>query len=120
MSPRTEKQRKVPDLGKAGERKVMEWLVERGFKIEEYFRRGHAGHYDIKAAKGKEKWIIEVKTGENPSLNIANFLKMIEEKGYNRIGLAIATRDDVVLLEVRKTMIAALKAWKTRRKTEAR
>lgn len=112
----TDKQRYVSALGKAGEKKVKEWLEERGFTIEEWFPRAHAGYYDIKARKGKERWIIEVKTGENPSINVPNFLKMVHEKGFNRIGLAIVTKDDVHLLQIKKTKIAALKAWKTRKK----
>jgi Holliday junction resolvase-like predicted endonuclease len=112
----TEKQRRVSALGKRGEKKAKEWLEERGFTVEEWFPRAHAGHYDIKARKGREKWIIEVKTGENPSINVDNFLRMIDEKGYNRIGLAIVTEDDVHLLQIKKTKIAVLKAWKTRRK----
>ena len=112
----TEKQRKVPALGKRGEKKAKKWLEERGFTIEQWYPQAHAGYYDIKARKGREKWIIEVKTGENPSINVDNFLRMIGEKGYNRIGLAIVTEDDVHLLQIKKTKIAALKAWKTRRK----
>ena len=103
-------------MGKRGEKKAKEWLEERGFIIEKWFPRAHAGYYDIKAIKGREKWIIEVKTGKNPSINIDNFLKMVNEKGYNRIGLAIVTDDDVHLLQIKKTKIAALKAWATRRK----
>lgn len=112
----TEKQRKVSALGKIGEKKVKKWLEDRGFNIDKSFSKAHAGHYDIKASKGKEKWIIEVKTGERPSLNIANFFKMMNEKGFNKIGLAIVSNDDVHLLELKKTRIAALKAWKTRKK----
>lgn len=115
----TEKQRGVSALGKKGEIKAKKWLEERGFAIEEWFPHAHAGYYDIKARKGKERWIIEVKTGENPSINIDNFLKMINEKGYNRIGLAIVTTDDVHLLQIKKTRIAALKAWKTRKNTKS-
>lgn len=112
----TGKQRHISVLGKRGERKAKEWLEEGGFTIEEWFPRAHAGHYDIKARKGKEKWIIEVKTGSKPSINVANFLKMTNENGVNRIGLAIVTKGDVHLLEIKKTKIAALKAWKTRKK----
>jgi Holliday junction resolvase-like predicted endonuclease len=111
-----QKQRGVPALGKTGEKKAKEWLEDRGFIIEEWFPHAHAGYYDIKARKGQERWIIEVKTGSNPSLNITNFLKMINEKGFNRIGLAIVSKHYVYLLEVRKTRIVALKAWKTRKK----
>jgi 5'-3' exonuclease len=114
----TEKQKAVPSTGKGGERKAKEWLEDHGFEIEEWFSHAHAGHYDIKASKGKKRWIIEVKTGDNPSINIPNFLKMLEEKGFDRIGLALVANDDVHLLEIRKQKIAALKAWKTRRKRD--
>lgn len=115
MKSPTEEQRKVPALGKAGEMKVKDWLIERGFTVDEWFSKAHAGHYDIKARKGKEKWIIEVKTGKSPSINVPNLIKMIDEKGFDKIGLAIATQDNVFLLEIKKAKISALKAWKKRK-----
>lgn len=112
----TDRQKHVSSLGKKGEKKAKKWLEKRGFEIIEWFPHAHAGYYDIKARKGKEKWILEVKTGENPSINVPNFLRMINEKGFNRIGLAIVSSDDVHLLEIKKTRITALKAWESRRK----
>jgi hypothetical protein len=112
----TDKQKEVSMLGKTGERKVEDWLVGRGFTIKEWFPRAQAGYYDIKAMKNKEKWIIEMKTGTNPRLSIANFLRMFSEKGFNRVGLAIATEDDVILSGVKKATRDVLKVWATRRK----
>ena len=114
----TERQRQVSKLGKLGERTAKEWLANRGFKIEELSPKAHAGFYDIKASKGKEKWIIEVKTGLTPKLNINNLLKMTAEKNINKIGLAIVASDEVILLEIGKQQIAAMRAWK-KRKTES-
>ena len=94
---------------------MKDWLIERGFTDVEWFSQAHAGYYDIKARKGQEKLIIEVKTGKNPKLNVSNLLKMMHEKGFDKIGLAIATQDDVFLLEVKKAKISALKAWKKRK-----
>jgi Holliday junction resolvase-like predicted endonuclease len=111
----TERQRKVSKLGKLGERTVKEWLENRGFKIEEWFSKAHAGFYDIKASKGKEKWIIEVKTGLTPKLNVNNLLKMTAERNVNKIGLAIVASDEVILLEIGKQQIAAMRAWKKRK-----
>ena len=113
--PLTEKQCKVQALGKLGEKRAKEWLEGKGFTVTNYNPKAHSGYYDIKAEKNGEKWIIEVKTGENPSLNIPNFLKMINEKGYHKVGLALVTENDVYLLEIKKTRIAAFKAWKTRK-----
>ena len=104
----TEKQKAVPSTGKGGERKAKEWLEDHGFEIEEWFSHAHAGHYDIKASKGKKRWIIEVKTGDNPSINIPNFIKMLEEKGFDRIGLALVANDDVHLLEIKDRCIEGM------------
>ena len=115
VGDQTERQRKVSILGKLGEQTVKEWLEKRGFKIEEWFSKAHAGFYDIKASKGKEKWIIELKTGLTPKLNVNNLLKMTGEKNINRIGLAIVTSGDVILLGIGKQQIAAMRAWKKRK-----
>lgn len=111
----TERQKRVSAVGKRGEKRAKEWLEDKGFAVDEWFPRAHAGYYDIKAKRGKEKWIIEVKTGANPSLNVANFLKMTNEKGFN-IGLALVTKDDVYLLEIRERTLAGKKSWKKRGK----
>lgn len=112
----TKKQREVGKVGLVAERKTANWLKQHNFRDVEYFKKPHAGHYDIKAQKGKDKWIIEVKTGENPSVNIENFLKMLKEKGFRKIGLAIVAKNDVHLLEYKKMSLAGRKAWRTRRK----
>ena len=111
----TERQKRVPKQGNLGERVAKEWLEERGFTIEEWFSKAHTGFYDIKASKGKEKWIIEVKTGLNPKLNVNNLLKMTDEKNINKIGLAIVAKEEVILLEIGKQQIAAMRAWKKRK-----
>jgi Holliday junction resolvase-like predicted endonuclease len=113
---RTEKQERVPFIGRKGERIAKRWLEERGFKIEDSFSYAHSDYYDILASKNGEKWIIEVKTGKNPKLNVPNFLKMVDTKGFHKIGLAIVvSKNEVYLLEIKKTKIAAFKAWNTRK-----
>ena len=64
----TKRQRDVGKVGKQGEKIVTDWLRARGYKII-YEHAGKASNkpYDIKAYKGREKWIIEVKNG-NASL----------------------------------------------------
>jgi Holliday junction resolvase-like predicted endonuclease len=111
----TKKQKEVGKTGLSAEIKTKNWLKSHGFKIIESFNKPHANHFDIKAQKGKDKWVIEVKTGENPSVNIENFLKMLKERGYRKIGLAIVAKNDVHLLEYKKMSLAGRKAWKTRR-----
>src|SRR3989338_11658516 len=112
----TKKQKEVGKNGLSAEIRATNWLKKHGFKVDENFTKPHAGHYDIKARKGKERWIIEVKTGENPSINIENFLKMLDEKGFRKIGLAIVAKNDVHLLEYKKMSLAGRKAWKTMKK----
>jgi hypothetical protein len=116
----TEKQRNVFLEGIKGEMKVEKWLRDRGFRIiESHEGKSCAGYYDIKARKGKDKWIMEVKKGENPKINIANFEKMLNEKGFNRIGLALVTDHNIHLLEYKKMTFAGLKATKTKRRKKA-
>jgi len=46
-------------------------VKDHGFRILKSFNgKPHAGHYDIKVEKGKDRWNIEVKTGEKPQINI--------------------------------------------------
>lgn len=115
----TEKQRKaLSEEGVKGEIKAEKWLKDHGFEIiESHEGKRKAGYYDIKAKKGKDNWIIEVKTGDTPKIKIANFEKMLDEKGFNKIGIALVTKDNVHLLEYKKMTFAGLKAWKTRKNT---
>lgn len=136
MAKMTERQLRVCAEGKEGETKAEDWLRKHGFEILKSFAgKSHAGHFDIKAKKGKLQWIIEVKTGEHPKIDIRNFEKMVEEKGYSKIGLALVTGKQVYLLEYKKMTLAgykaaetkgavglsnaAKKAWKTRNKDVA-
>jgi len=114
----TEKQKEVPKVGLRAERKVARWLAKHGFKDIKSFDKPHAGYFDVKARKGREKWIIEVKTGEKPQININNFVKMLKTRGYKKIGLAIVTKKDVHLLEYNKMSLAGRKAQETIRKNK--
>jgi Holliday junction resolvase-like predicted endonuclease len=111
----TDKQLKVAREGIKGEVEAENWLREHDFHItESHAGKAHAGHYDIKAKKGKDKWIIEVKTGESPQIRVANFRKMLQEKGFNKIGLALVTEGEVHLLEYKKMRLAGYKAARTK------
>ena len=111
----TDKQRKVFDEGYKAEEKVVYWLKEHGFHdVEKNPKR--TGCWDVKARKGKDKWIIEVKTGENPPIDMVNFEKMIRMRGFTKMGLALVTKDSVHLLEYPKSRVAAFKAWDTMKK----
>jgi hypothetical protein len=56
-----------------------------------------------------------VKTGEEPSVKIPNFEKMLGEKGYNKVGLALVRGRRVYLLEYKKMTLAGIKASETRK-----
>lgn len=115
MARMTEKQLRVCEEGKKGEAKAEQWLKQHGFKILESFTgKSHAGYFDIKAKKGKAQWIIEVKTGESPQIDIRNFEKMIKERGFDKIGLALVTKEQVHLLEYKKMTLAGYKAAETK------
>jgi len=98
--------------GTEGEKRAVDWLKDNGFK--DIKKNKPTGCWDIAARKGKEKWIIEVKSGEHPSIDLANFEKMVDQLG-NNIGLALVTEEYVHLLEYPKRRLAAVRAWKTRR-----
>ncbi len=50
------------------------------------------------------------------AINLANFEKMIEMRGFSKVGLALVTRNYVHLLEYPKMRFAAFKAIDTMRK----
>ena len=107
----TKKQQEVGKVGKQGEKIVTNWLRARGYKIvDEHAGKASNKPYDIKAYKGREKWIIEVKNGNAPPVKIENFVKMLGEKGFNKIGLALVHGKDVFLLEYNKMSWAGIKA----------
>jgi len=114
MRKPTDKQRSVRQEGAQAEEVTKAWLNEHGFQDVERNPKP-TGCWDIKARKGKRKWIIEVKTGENPKIDIANFEKMLKMKGFTKIGLALVAEDYVHLLEYPKMRFAAFKAWTSRR-----
>jgi hypothetical protein len=117
LAKMTKKQLAVCEIGKEGEKKAKRWLEKNGYKITDHHHgKSIAGCFDITATKNKKKWIIEVKNGENPTINIANFEKMVNQKGYDRIGLALVGKDDVYLLEFNRWSLAGRKAAKTKGK----
>jgi len=44
--------------------------------------------YDIKAARAGERYIIDVKTGKKPGVNIDSIEKMLSVKGFKYVALA--------------------------------
>ena len=117
MLMRTQKQREASEKGTIAERYVEKWLKKRRFHID-YSHKGKKSNlpYDIKATRGKERWVIDVKSGEKPLIKIPNFEKMMEETGYNKVGLALVKGKRVYLLEYRKMSLAGIKAAETRRR----
>jgi len=110
----TTKQKMARKEGEKAEKTVERWLGKHGFCHVERNSKP-TGCWDVKARKGKYNWVIEVKTGNDPNINLANFEKMTNMKGYTKIGLALVTKDYVHLLEYPKMRWAAYKAWKTRK-----
>lgn len=115
----TQKQKTASEEGTNAEKTAENWLEKRRFTID-YSHEGKksAKPYDIKASRGKDRWVIDVKTGEEPSIRIVNFEKMLQEKGYNKVGLALVRGRRVYLLEYKKMSLAGIKAWETRRQTK--
>lgn len=116
----TQKQKDAPKKGTQAEKFADKWLKERKFTID-YSHKGKksAKPYDIKATRGKDRWVIDVKTGEEPTIKISNFERMLQEKGYNKVGFALVRGRHVYLLEYKKMTLAGIKAWETRRANKA-
>lgn len=117
MKMRTQEQNEASDKGTKAESYCVKWLEKRGFHIVEWHEGKKSNlHYDIKATKGNERWVIDVKTGKEPATKIPNFEKMLKEEGYNRVGLALVSGKHVYLLQYRKMSHAGDLAAETRRK----
>ena len=120
MVKNTEGTEKVKKFGGLDiEKKISRWLEDRGFKVQSYGKK-HSGCWDIKASKGKDKWIIEVKGGYTkykPPVNIEKIIKMTKQHGFNRIGLIFLPKNNIpMFFELNKMSYAGLKASKTKGK----
>jgi hypothetical protein len=121
---RTRRQIEASDKGTLAEMQVEKWLIKRRFTNV----KGHEGKksalpYDITAQKGKEKWVIDVKTGDKPGIRISNFEKMLQMKGFNKVGFALVPESRpyrIYLLEYKKMSLAGSKAAETRKKNALR
>ena len=105
-----------------------EWLKRRRFCIL-YSPKGKPSNkpYDIIAERGSEKWVIDVKTGQNPSISLRNFKRLLEIKDIkipgrnetitpNRVGYIFVVDDEPFLLEYNKRKYYAREAVKTRKR----
>ena len=118
--------------GKEAEKIAVEWLKKRGFTIH-YWHKGKASNkpYDILAEKGRERWAIDVKTGEKTGISLKRFRELLEKKEveytdeetkekhkfrHNIIGYAIIIGEDTFLFGYNKYKWRATKAWKAIRK----
>jgi len=106
------------------EKRVAQWLENRGFSKIKKFEKRHAGCYDITANKGKDRWVIEVKGGYtkyNPSVSIDNLIRMTKEHGFNKIGLIFLPRNKIpMFFELNRQSYKGLKASKTKGKKKER
>jgi len=105
--------------GKRAEELAVEWLEGRGYKdIKWHENKASNEYFDILASKDNEQWIIEVKSGKEPSIKIENIVKMIDRPKTNKIGLIFIPNENEtpIFFELNKMSHAGLKAWKTRRK----
>lgn len=89
--------REIIPKARESERRVAEWLNTHGFREVERNPKP-TGHWDVKGRKGKDVWIIEVKSGDRPKIDMTNFEKMIEDETATMIGLALVTDRQVHLL----------------------
>ena len=108
----TRKQREAGRKGLKAQKKVGKWLEQHKFQN---IRPKHPGPWDFTARKGKKKYVIEVKSGDNPGINLSNFKKMLKEP-VNIIGLALVIKNEVHLLQYKKKTLAGNRASKTKGK----
>jgi len=96
---------------KLAEEIAVNWLKDKGYRILYWHeRRASNKPYDILAEKGNLRWIIDVKSGKDPSINLENFAKLLEIKNIeipeenrtftpNRIGYIFIVDGEPFLLE---------------------
>jgi len=113
------------EKGTEAEKKVVQWLRKRGYDIRYCHERKKSNlPYDILAIKGNERWVIDVKTGNKPSVNISNIEKILNDaklKRYNKIGLALVSDKYPwpYLFEYKKMSQAGYKASLTKKRRNA-
>jgi hypothetical protein len=73
----TEKQRNAGRAGLRAQHKAARWLKDHGWAD---VRETHPGPYDIEGKKRGEFWLLDCKSGDAPSVEIRNLLRMLEEK----------------------------------------
>jgi len=129
--PLTQKQKSVREIAKKAERKAKRWLESNGFTVA-YWHKGKASNkpYDIICYKGRDGYVIDVKTGKNPSVSLYNFNtllnKSIEEirsdthnkhlKPINRIGYIFVINNECYLLEYNRQKYIAKVAVRHRKR----
>lgn len=110
--------------GTKAEMKVWKWLKGQDFVVGPCPRKAHTGCYDIKATAPNGKvWLVEVKSGKNPRINLSNFLKMMHCKKSAYKVLAIVPQkglnemqtDEPYFLKMSWQSAAAQKAAKTKK-----
>lgn len=121
MKKPTAKQKEVYEGKPLGaEKLVVRWLKSQGYTILDSHRgKLSPKPYDIMAAKAGERWIIDVKTGKKPGVNIDSIEKMLRVRGFKHIGLAFVRgrhvdSANVYLFELNKQSLAGHKAARTR------
>lgn len=105
----------------AAEPLVKRWLKKRGYTIlpDPGRKKISPKFYDIMASKAGERYIIDVKTMKEPTVNIDSIEKMTRVKGFKHIVLAFVRgkRTDsanVYWFELNKQSLAGHKAAKAR------
>jgi hypothetical protein len=104
-------------VGTEYEKKGVRWLKHKGFRVLKEFRGPHNDYFDALAEKDKEKWIVEIKGGDKPSIRISNVGRMIDTKGIDRVGLLFLPEGQVpFLFELSRRRYAGWKASETKGK----
>lgn len=94
------------------EERVVKYLQKKGFKVPDWHHKKPSNKpYDILATKNKQRWVVEVKGGKNPPVKLENFMKMLNKKNIDMVGLALVIDRHPFLLSYKRYTYLAEKAW---------
>ena len=89
----TKAQQNVYDkAGLPEEKRAAKWLERHHWTDVWHHKRRQKGHYDIIGRRNGKGWLIDVKSGEEPAVNIENLMKMLGTKSIQYPGTGCVQR----------------------------
>jgi HJR/Mrr/RecB family endonuclease len=98
--------------GKRAEKIAVEYLVHKGFTLEDWHRGKPSNKpYDILMWEKGRRWAFEVKGGERPAIRLANIRTLLDDKGIEMIGIVLVVRKEPYLFSYNKHSLYGERAW---------